>query len=124
MAQELIKNDELVQYDEQGNATIVFDGNVNIVSNGDFLITANGEVSILSSTALSLDCALLLLNCRLSKQLRQMKHELRMQFIDMLGGMPSLTEEQKIYLKATKSKVTELLSLDKEELSHLEQEEK
>jgi hypothetical protein len=113
---------DLVQYDEDGNALMVFDGGVHIVTNGDFLITSKGEVSILSETALSLDCALLLLNCRLSRQLREMKHELRLMYIDMLGGMPDLTDEQKHYLKITKNKAVDLLSLPVEEVSHLEEE--
>lgn len=110
---------DLITYDEEGNAVLSFGRDVHLVVNGDFLITSKGEVSILSETALSLDCALLLLNCRLSKQLREMKHELRMMYIDMMGGMPNLTEEQKYYLKMTKNKAVALLSLDEEEVSHL-----
>jgi hypothetical protein len=115
---------EVIQYDENGNAILVFDKDVHIITNGDFIVTAHGEVSMLSKTAISLDCALLLLNCRLSKQLREMKQELRTQFIDMLGGMPNLSPEQKVYLKATKAKAVDLLSLEDEEISHFEQLEK
>jgi len=114
------KKNDIVQYDKEGNALLVFDKDVHLVVNGDFLITATGEVSILSQTVLSLDCALLSLNCRLSKQIREMKQELRLQFIDMIGGMPSVTEEQKHYLRVLKSKATELLSLTDEEISHLD----
>jgi hypothetical protein len=113
-------NSDIIQYDEKGNAILVFDKDVHLVVNGDFLITANGEVSILSRTALSLDCALMSFNCRLSKQIREMKHELRLQFIDMIGGMPSVSEDQKQYLRVLKSKAVELLSLTDEEISHLE----
>ena len=114
---------ELIRYDENGNATLSFDGDVHLVTNGDFLITAKGEVSVLSQTAISLDCALLLLNCRLARQIREIKQDLRLQFIDMLGGMPNLTNEQQGYLKITKKKAVDLLSLEDEEVSHLEQEE-
>jgi hypothetical protein len=113
---------ELIRYDKDGNATLSFDGDVRIVTNGDFLITANGEVSVLSKTAISLDCALLLLNCRLSRQIREVKRELRLQFINMLGGMPNLTDEQKGYLKVTQKKAVDLLSLEDEEVSHLDEE--
>jgi len=115
---------ELIRYDENGNATLSFGGDVHLVTDGDFLITAKGEVSVLSQTAISLDCALLLLNCRLARQIREVKRELRLQFIDMLGGMPNLTDEQKGYLNITKQKAVDLLSLEDEEVSHLEQVEK
>lgn len=125
MNTDLEKTDKnIVQYDEDGNATLFFDRDLNIVTNGDFTITTNGEVSILSATALSLDCALLLLNCRLSKQIREMKHELRLQFIDMLGGMPSITDEQKVYFEESKKRVVRLLDLTEDEISHLKQEDK
>jgi hypothetical protein len=115
------KINEVIAYDVEGNATIVFEKDVHLVTNGDFLITAKGEVSILSQTALSLDCALLLLNCRMSRQIRQMKHDLRLQFIDMLGGMPSITEEQREYFEESKKKVVSLLELTEDETSHLNQ---
>jgi hypothetical protein len=113
------KQQDMVQYDNKGNVTLVFEKDVHIVANGDFLITANGEVSILSRTALSLDCALMALNCRLTKQIRDMKMELRLQFIDMIGGIPAVSDDQKQYLKVLKNKVTELLSLNDEDTSHL-----
>jgi hypothetical protein len=118
---DLEKQQQIIQYDDDGNAMMVFEGDVHIVTNGDFVVTANGEVSMLSRSAISLDCALLMLNCRLSKQLREMKHELRLQFIDMMGGMPNLTDEQKSYLKITKNKAVEILSLDSKDVSHLEE---
>ena len=121
MEQEIEKRyNGIIDYDDEGNVTLTFDKNINIVTNGDFIVTAKGEVSVLSRTAISLDCALLLLNCRLAKQIREMQHELRIQFLDMFEGMPSLTDEQKKYFKVTKDKACKLLSLDPEEVSHLE----
>ena len=119
---EVVKHN-LVEIDAEGNTTLTIDGDLHIVTNGDFLVTANGEMGLLSKTAINLDCALLLFNSRLCKQIRQMKQDLRLQFIDMLGGMPNLTTDQKVYLKVTKERITELLELEETELSYLEQEE-
>jgi hypothetical protein len=124
MTKDVIKKEnDVISYDENGNAILSFDKNVHFVVNGDFEITANGEVSILSKTAMSLDCALILLNCRLSKQIRRVKEELRMEFVDMIGGMPNLTEEQKQYARETKKQAMKLLDLTETEVSHLNFEE-
>lgn len=51
--------------------------NIHISVNGDLLITINGETSILSKNVISIDSPLLLLNCFLTKQLRELKDELK-----------------------------------------------
>ncbi len=123
MSKELVeKQNNIIEYDAEGNATLAVNGDLHIVTNGDFLISSRGEVSVLSKTAVSFDCALLLLNCRLSKQLRRIKEELRMEFIELIGGMPDITPEQLEYVKYTKSKAKELLQLPDEELSHIKTE--
>jgi len=110
-----------VEYDENGNALVVFENGVHFVVNGDFQITAKGEVSLLSTTVMSLDCALLLLNCRLSKQIRDIKEEMRTDFIDMLGGLPDMTPGQMEYVIQTKQKVKQLLNLSDSDISHIKE---
>lgn len=108
-----------VKYNEKGQATLVFENDAHFIVNGDFQITAKGEVSVLSQTAISLDCAILLLNCRMAKQIRDMKKELRLELLDILGALPDATPAQLQYIKQTKQQVKKLLNLNDEELSHI-----
>jgi hypothetical protein len=96
--------------------------NIHISVNGDLLITINGETSILSKNVISIDSPLLLLNCFLTKQLRELKDELKYELINILGGLPSLTSEQLDYLENCKIKAVKLLELNELDVSHLKRE--
>ena len=110
-----------VKQDADGNTVLEFDKGLHLVIDGDFEITANGEVSVLSKTAITLDCALMLLNCRMAKQIRKVKEEMRLDFIETLGGFPDMTPSQLEYVKVAKQKIRDVLHLDEKELSHIKE---